>query len=126
MSKKFDTDTCNLLGDPQQIEQVLINLINNAIDAMQDSGELTVNIGRNDENDCQLLVMDTGEGIGEHSLEHIFSPFYTTKSPERGTGLGLYIVRNICKNHGADIDCRSEVGKGTVFTITFSENSAQL
>jgi len=126
MTKKFDTDTCNLVGDPQQIEQVLINLINNAIDAMQDSGELTVNIGRNDENDCQLLVMDTGEGIGEHSLEHIFSPFYTTKSPERGTGLGLYIVRNICKNHGADIDCRSTVGKGTVFTITFNKNSVQL
>jgi len=125
ITKKFNTDTCNLIGDPQQIEQVLINLINNAIDAMQDFGELTVIIERNDVNDCQLLVKDTGEGIDEHSLKHIFTPFYTTKSPERGTGLGLYIVRNICKNHGADIDCQSSVGEGTTFTITFHKSSKQ-
>jgi signal transduction histidine kinase len=123
--KQYAEDACNLTGDPQQIEQILINLINNAIDAMSDFGELTIIIAKNDANDCQLNVRDTGEGIDEHLLKNIFSPFYTTKAPERGTGLGLYIVRNICKNHGADIDCQSSVGEGTTFTITFHKNSTQ-
>jgi len=123
--KQYAEDACNLIGDPQQIEQILINLMNNAIDAMSDFGELTIIIAKNDANDCRLSVKDTGEGIDEHSLKNIFSPFYTTKTPERGTGLGLYIVRNICKNHGADIDCQSLVGKGTTFTITFHKNSVQ-
>jgi len=92
---------------------------------MSDFGELTIIIAKNDANDCRLSVKDTGEGIDEHSLKNIFSPFYTTKTPERGTGLGLYIVRNICKNHGADIDCQSLVGKGTTFTIIFHKNSVQ-
>jgi signal transduction histidine kinase len=121
--KHFDQNICNLIGDPQQIEQVLINLINNAIDAMQEFGELTVLIGKKSANDCQLVVKDTGTGIDEHSLKHIFSPFYTTKSPEHGTGLGLYIVRNICNNHGAAINCQSSAKEGTTFTITFHNDS---
>jgi signal transduction histidine kinase len=120
--KHFDQNTCNMVGDPQQIEQVLINLINNAIDAMEELGELTVLVGRKSTNDCRLVVKDTGSGIDEHSLYQIFSPFYTTKSPERGTGLGLYIVRNICNNHGATIDCQSSLKEGTTFTITFHNN----
>jgi len=125
LTKRCAEDACNLIGDPQQIEQILINLINNAVDAMQNFGELTVIIGKNDVNECQLHIKDTGDGIDEHSLKNIFSPFFTTKSPERGTGLGLYIVRNICKNHGADIDCQSSVGEGSTFTITFHKNSVQ-
>ena len=125
LTKKIDRTICNVVGDPQQIEQVLINLINNAVDAIPTVGELTVEIGKNEANEYQLSIGDTGDGIDERSIKHIFSPFYTTKSPEKGTGLGLYIVRNICKNHGADISCQSTIGKGTTFTITFHNNSIQ-
>jgi signal transduction histidine kinase len=123
---KLDQNPCDIVGDSQQIEQVLINLINNAIDAMSDFGELTVIVRKKGENECQLVVKDTGGGIDEHSLNHIYSPFYTTKSSDRGTGLGLYIVRNICKNHGADIDCQSSPKIGTTFTIIFHNNNIQL
>ena len=121
--KEFDSNTCNIVGDSLQIEQVIINLVNNAIDAMPELGELTVIVQNIATNDCQLVVKDSGCGIDEHALKHIYSPFYTTKSSERGTGLGLYIIRNICKNHGADIDCQSSPGKGTTFTINFHQNT---
>jgi signal transduction histidine kinase len=123
--KQFDQNTLNIVGDSQQIEQVLINLINNAIDAMPEFGELTVIVRKKGVNDYQLVVKDTGCGIDEHSLKQIYSPFYTTKSSDRGTGLGLYIVRNICKNHGADIDCQSSPNNGTTFTIIFHINNIQ-
>lgn len=121
--KEFDSSVCNIVGDPLQIEQVFVNLINNAIDAMPEFGELTVIIQNSATDTCQLVVKDSGQGMDEHALKHIYSPFYTTKSTEGGTGLGLYIIRNICKNHGADIDCQSSPGKGTTFTINFHKNT---
>ncbi|MCB9257867.1 MAG: HAMP domain-containing histidine kinase [Ignavibacteriales bacterium] len=106
-------------GDPNQIEQVLLNLISNAVDALPNGGELKVIVQKNSEDKIQLIINDNGIGIEEESLDKIFSPFYTEKTSDKGTGLGLYIVQNICKNHNAEINCKSKINEGTTFTITF-------
>ena len=115
----YHVDKADISGDTNQIEQVMTNLINNAIDAMEMDALLSISVST-DERGLVLLVEDTGSGMDQETQQNIFSPFFTTKSGDKGTGLGLYIVKNILKNHGASITCRSEVGKGTTFEIIFS------
>ena len=103
--------------DPHQIEQVLINLINNAIHAMKGGGTLTVSTGYG-EGAVTVKVEDTGCGIPPHILNRIFDPFFTTKEPGKGTGLGLSVSYGIVRSHGGTIEVKSEVGRGTTFTIT--------
>ena len=122
VDKNYRMSNSNIQGDPLQLEQVFTNLINNAIDAIESNGKIIISIANEEENKIKLSFTDDGEGIDEHELDRIFSPFFTTKSAEKGTGLGLYIVKNICKNHGADITCESVPGKGTTFTIMFHLN----
>ncbi len=117
--KEFTTDKTKLNGDPLQIEQVLTNLVNNAIDAMPGGGQIILKMETTRENRLVFSITDTGSGMDANTVDQIFTPFYTTKIDGKGTGLGLYIVNNICKNHGAEIFCESEVGKGTSFTIRF-------
>ncbi len=109
-----------IFGDAQQIEQIVINLVNNAIDAMEKDGHLKINVSCITENRHQLIVEDDGPGIDEQTREKIFMPFFTTKNSQKGTGLGLYIVKNICNNHNAEITCESSVGQGTKFKIIFN------
>lgn len=106
-------------GNIEQIEQVIMNLINNAIDALDEEGKIVVNVQKNNTQEIELIIHDNGTGVSSDHIEKIYSPFFTTKTNEKGTGLGLYIVKNICKNHDAKIECNSSVGKGTTFTITF-------
>ena len=120
--KEFRKEPCLIFGDTQQMEQVVTNLVNNALDAMTTGGSLTISIERDDQYHLQLKVADNGSGIRPELLDQIFTPFYTTKPPEKGTGLGLYIVKNICKNHNAEIHCTSTAGQGSTFTITFRGN----
>lgn len=101
-------------ADPGQMERVFINLIANAIDAMQGKGELAVTI-RQDEETVSAEVSDTGEGIAAEMADKVFEPFYTTK--DRGTGLGLSISYNIVKKHGGDISVVGEKGAGATFTV---------
>jgi len=108
-----------IIGDPQQIEQALINLINNAIDAIHDSGNISISVRCLDKGDIELSITDDGIGIPEETCSQIFSPFFTTKPPDKGTGLGLYIVKKICDSHNAQIMCFSREKKGTTFIITF-------
>jgi two-component system NtrC family sensor kinase len=122
LHKEFKDDDCQISGDAQQLEQVFTNLINNALDAMSQGGVLTLTLNRTEQNQIQIKISDTGAGIPSDLLDQIFTPFYTTKAPDKGTGLGLYIVKNICKNHNADIQCTSTPGQGTTFTITFRGN----
>jgi two-component system NtrC family sensor kinase len=103
--------------DIHQIQQVLINLVLNAIQAMEEGGTLSIRTFLEDGDGVGIEVRDTGKGIPRVHLKKIFDPFFTTKS--EGTGLGLSISLKILENHGATIDVVSEEGKGSAFTIHF-------
>lgn len=117
--KKYEFKEIFIFGDPTQIEQVTTNLVNNGVDAIGENGELTIEVKQSENQEVQVIISDNGEGIEDHIKDKIFSPFFTTKKGSKGTGLGLYIVKNICKNHNADIECISNLGEGTKFVITF-------
>ncbi len=129
----LDPDLQPVLGDPIQIEQVLVNLAGNARDAMPTGGELIVET-RNvllDERQApryldlkpgpyvRITISDTGCGMDKEVREHIFEPFFTTKGVGKGTGLGLPMVFGIIKDHQGHIACESTPGKGTTFTLFF-------
>lgn len=109
-------------GDKNQIQQILINLCNNAVDAMSNGGQLLVRTVLQKENGdswITLEVKDNGVGIPETIRKKIFEPFFTTKEPGKGTGLGLALVHEMVVKNKGDINVKSEVGKGTVFTVRF-------
>ena len=101
--------------DAQQIQQVLVNLIKNAIQAMTKGGTLTIQTGETSD-DVWVSVSDTGGGIPQEQINRIFEPFYTTK--KKGSGLGLMIVQRIVRTHGGRIEVESHVGRGTTFRIS--------
>jgi two-component system NtrC family sensor kinase len=109
--------------DVHQIQQVLINLMLNAIQAMEDGGTLSVRTFLEEGSEVGIEVRDTGKGIPRAHLKKIFDPFFTTKS--EGTGLGLSISLKILENHGATIDVVSEEEKGSAFTIHFPLHANQ-
>lgn len=102
--------------DPDQIQQVFLNLILNARDAMPEGGKLDISI-RPLNGSVEMVFSDTGSGIDPEVKEHIFDPFFTAKGGRGGTGLGLSISYSIIKDHGGTIEVQSEKGKGTSFII---------
>lgn len=100
--------------DPAQIQQVLVNLIKNALQAMTRGGVLTLQTGEGSDG-VWASVADTGGGIPQEQINRIFDPFYTTK--KKGTGLGLMIVQRIVRAHGGRIELESHVGQGTTFRV---------
>jgi signal transduction histidine kinase len=100
--------------DPAQIQQVLLNLLLNGIQALDGKGQVRVELA-SEEDFAVIRVRDTGKGIAPERLANIFRPFYTTKGG--GTGLGLSLSRRIVETHGGRIDVASTLGEGTVFTI---------
>jgi signal transduction histidine kinase len=122
IDKQFDEEDCYISGDTIQLEQVIINLLTNAIDASGSGEKILIRLYSNDEGNIILEICDNGIGMDEETTKNIFSPFFTTKSDKKGTGLGLYIVKNICENMNAKINCTSELGKGTTFTIVFNNS----
>jgi len=106
-------------GNANQIQQVLMNIMLNAQQAMENKGALTVSTHYSPENQKALIIIsDTGCGMTAEVKHRIFEPFYTTKGVGKGTGLGLAVSLGIVKDHGGSIDVESEVGKGTTFTIS--------
>jgi len=104
--------------DPQRIQQVLINLIVNAIHAMEQGGDLTIRAFMRKENqEFCFQVSDTGTGIPKENISKIFDPFFTTKDIGIGTGLGLSTSHGIVEQHGGRFEVESQVGKGTTFTV---------
>ena len=102
-----------------EIQQVLLNLITNALDAVRSSDRKEINISvRPEGRHMQITITDTGIGIPGESLNRIFDPFYTTKPPGRGTGLGLTVTRNIVNPYGGEIYCQSDPGNGTRIVVT--------
>jgi signal transduction histidine kinase len=112
----FDDDIPLVYADPDQMSQVLLNLLINALHAMPNGGVLRVTLSRAGGN-LELLVADTGHGIAKPDLQKIFNPFFTTKEVGKGTGLGLTVVHGIVQEHGGSIEVESELGRGTSFTI---------
>lgn len=127
-------------ADPTQMEQILMNIALNAKDAMPDGGELTIETKNVtlDEDFCSaqfgpkpgcyvlLTVSDSGGGMDEEIVQHIFEPFYTTKGPGKGTGLGLAMVYGIVKQHNGHITCQSDPEVGTTFSIYLPVMTSEL
>ncbi|MEW6586968.1 MAG: ATP-binding protein, partial [Nitrospirota bacterium] len=107
----------SIVGDKGQLQQVLLNILNNAIDAVEKGGEIRIASGEEDEHTVFVEISDNGHGIPQAVLEHIFEPFYTTKKKGEGTGLGLSISYGIMQKLGGQILVQSEVGKGTTFVL---------
>ena len=107
-----------IYSDPSQLRQVILNLINNARDAIDRGGEIKIETDIGEGDTINIRVGDTGKGIPTENLGKIFDPFYTTKPPGKGTGLGLSICHGIIEKLGGDISVASQAGKGTTFTIT--------
>lgn len=120
-----------ILGNQTQIHQVIVNLINNAADAMDGEGTITIKMSeimRDDpflrefpqtlpQNYCKIELSDTGCGMDQPTMERMFEPFFTTKEVGKGTGLGLSIVHSIIKDHQGEITVTSQLGTGTTFMI---------
>ncbi|MCX7822107.1 MAG: ATP-binding protein [Syntrophobacterales bacterium] len=118
IEKKFDEEIPAVAISPTEMQQVILNLINNAIDAMETQCGGVLTLSTKFINDWVVLeVSDTGPGIPKSILPRIFDPFFTTKPVGKGTGLGLSICYGIIKKAGGNIEVESEVGKGTTFRI---------
>lgn len=139
--KKIDSQFGTILADPTQIQQVLMNLCTNAAHAMcEDSGVLEVRLvdlyidadvatqypDLNPGPYVRLTVSDTGHGMEPEIIERIFDPYFTTKKPDEGTGMGLAVVHGIVKSHGGTITVESKVGEGTTFHIFFPRIEREL
>jgi signal transduction histidine kinase len=103
--------------DHNEMKQVFINIIYNALQAMPRGGSLSVRLTTTDGNETAVEIEDTGIGIPHEHIEKIFEPFFSTKENGGGTGLGLSISYRIVQNHGGRIVVESTVGKGTVFRV---------
>ena len=123
--ERRDQDVCEILGDRDRLEQVFLNLIVNAADAMPTGGKLRAMIDRDSDGWVRIAIEDTGHGIDAGSLERIFEPFYTSKERGQGTGLGLVVSRSIVLDHEGTIKVESEVGKGTRFLLRFPVAAAK-
>ena len=133
IEKQLMSDLWNIEADRTQIEQVLMNMTMNSIDAMENGGTIVYRTENVEVKEATMLfssrleagryvrldVEDTGEGIPAEILDKIFDPFFSSKAESKGTGLGLSTVYGIIKSHGGYIDVRSELGQGTVFSIYF-------
>jgi len=115
--KQFHPHLPMIYSDPSLLRQVLLNLVNNAMDAIQKGGKITVTTDIGEGDSVEIRVSDTGTGIPQENLSKIFDPFFTTKPPGKGTGLGLSICHGIIDKLGGSISVTSQVGKGTTFSI---------
>lgn len=132
---QFKPIDVTVLGNQTQIHQVLVNIINNAVDAMEGEGTIEIKMSHilagdpflNEfphtlsQNYCKIEISDTGHGMELSTIKRIFEPFFTTKEVGKGTGLGLSIVHSIIKEHQGEIGVASQLGQGTVFTILLPE-----
>jgi two-component system, NtrC family, sensor kinase len=122
-SLRLDGEVNDILGDPHQLEQVFLNVLMNAIEAMNNGGRLDIAIReRRDPRFAQVAVTDTGAGIPPEHMQRIFDPFFTTKEVGKNTGLGLSVSYGIVRTHGGYIDVESTVGVGTTVRVDLPVN----
>lgn len=124
--RKYASGLPRLELSSPHIEQVFLNLILNAADAMPSGGTLTVDMDIHESAELRVMISDTGMGIRKEIMEWIFEPFFTTKGPGKGTGLGLPLCQNFLKQHGGRLEVRSEgEGRGATFTVVLPLKSAE-
>ena len=116
ITTEIDPSTATIWSDPYKLRQVLINLITNAVHATGTGGKISI-IFENTGDDVALTVRDTGQGIPKENLKKIFEPFFSTKPPGEGTGLGLFVCRSITEKLGGKMEVESKLGHGTSFCI---------
>ncbi len=120
LSMEIEPDIQPIHGDFNQIQQSIINLVFNAVDAIGTGGKITISaMNQKEEGEVWIVVSDNGKGIEPEELNRIFEPFYTTKDEGYGVGLGLSIIFGIMDRHGGSIEADSEPGRGTSFTLRF-------
>jgi two-component system NtrC family sensor kinase len=126
ITKRFGEDLPMVSVDPSQMQQVFMNMIINAAEAMEESGQLNLATKYDPGEELfEIEITDTGQGIPEENLKRLFDPFFTTKDVGHGTGLGLAISYGIIKEHKGTIAVESELDKGTTFRIKLPRNSVQ-
>ncbi len=119
LHKTFDEQAPPLFVDGNQIQQVILNLVNNAVDALPGGGDVFIETRVNTESKSfEIIFEDNGVGISDESRKYIFSPFFTTKEPGKGTGLGLSICKNIISAHNGKITVENRAGNGAKFVIS--------
>jgi signal transduction histidine kinase len=104
-------------ADPDRLQQVLVNIMNNAIDSMPEGGRLNIGLANGGGGQVVINISDTGTGITEENQARIFDPFFTTKPAGKGTGLGLAVSYGIIRDHGGEIRVSSSPGEGSTFSI---------
>ena len=117
IKKQYDPELPDIVADPDQIRQIFLNLINNAGDAISESGTITLATA-GDGGQVRVTITDTGRGMTTEQLKKIFDPFYTTKPAGKGTGLGLSVSLSIVQSMGGSIDVQSMPGAGSSFTVS--------
>jgi two-component system NtrC family sensor kinase len=120
--KEIDPSQEKILSDPFQIRQVLVNLLTNAVHAIGSEGSITISL-KNFEDQIVITVKDSGVGIPGENMEKIFEPFFSTKPPGEGTGLGLFVTRGIIEKLGGSVEVESKVGDGSLFIIRLPKQS---
>ncbi|MBE9547266.1 MAG: hypothetical protein IMF10_07215 [Proteobacteria bacterium] len=124
ISTDFSPEIEEAFIDPDRINQVLLNLYLNAIEAMEDGGSLSVGLFGDDPRGIKIVISDTGRGIQKKDLDKIFDPYFTTKPS--GTGLGLAIVHRIIEAHKGEVSVESEAGRGTTVSVTLPASAEKV
>lgn len=124
VQREYASDRLIMAGDKEKIKQVFLNLLNNAFDAVEEKGSIYVKTSHGNGGDqIKIAIIDTGHGIDKDDLKMVFEPFYTTKGPDRGTGLGLSVTFGIIKEHNGSINAfsppisRGKQGHGAEFVV---------
>jgi two-component system NtrC family sensor kinase len=115
LKKSLSSDLPVVMATPGELQQVFLNLVLNAVDAMPEGGTLHVSSYLTDDSYLAVEFSDTGCGIPAEHLNQVFEPFFSTK--DEGTGLGLSVSYNVVERHRGEIDVESELGKGSTFTV---------
>ncbi len=122
VARHYHPEPLTIEGDEQLLRQVFINLLTNALDAMEGRGRLTVRTGLDDHGQRFVEISDTGPGIAAENIERVFDPFFTTKDIGKGTGLGLSVVYGLVTRHGGRIRVKETGPQGTTFQVTLPEH----